>query len=189
MYKGKISISKFAERLRPVADVLSVSLIHEDSDRIPGLNKLDNVGRYRYVCPFDGHAWVEYREGSSVVLRFSNGCHPGALVHEFGHAVFGIEPSDPIFPSELDEWEWFGVESLVARKIQAFGLWAESSSDYNISSEDDFPGSGYEHRFSNHDYEFGDLSEARQKEFLEYALQTESKHSNDRYNELRKLVS
>ena len=188
MYKGKTPISKYAERLRPFADVVSVSLVHEDSDRISDHVELDGVTAFE--CPFDLNARIEHEQGKPVALRFGNGCHPGTLIHEFLHAVFGIEPSDPVFPSKLNEWEWFGLESLVARKVLAFGLWVESSRDYIISSESDFPGSGYKHKITEYDsYEFGDLSKARQKEFLGYALRTESECSEARYHELRRLVS
>lgn len=75
--------------------------------------------------PENGHA-LHYETRRMVVDR-KLAC-AGTIIHEMGHAF--VDESNP---EEADEWDWFGWEICLARKVGCYRRWSKSSRHYIVT--------------------------------------------------------
>lgn len=60
----------------------------------------------------------------------------GAIIHEMGHVFADRYPPDD---QKCQEWDWFGWEVALARKIGAVRVWSRHNSDYSTREDGSAP--------------------------------------------------
>lgn len=93
-------------------------------------------------APFANHLGVDYK---AKKVYYTADEQMGLLIHEMGH-VF----ASSLEPYDSDEWEFFGWEWTVARRVGCQTEWLHGTRDYGLE-----PGN-----------EFGSLSEKEKQELL-----------------------
>lgn len=88
----------------------------------------DELWKYRKgkwtPSPDDGHAL--HHETKEIVVQRSL-ANPGSIIHEMGHAF-----ADKTHPDNSDEWEWFGWEICLAKKVGCYQLWSKNTRSYIV---------------------------------------------------------
>lgn len=81
-----------------------------------------------YEAPF-----TSYRLGvhhRSKTVYWSEKVEVGEVIHEMGHVFASKRP-----PDLTEEWDFFGWEYILAKKVGALKEWTGSTSDYQVSED------------------------------------------------------
>lgn len=128
--------SSFGGQLALVSEAEFIQLFHKERSRRQGGYKdpkPENVPELSEAPFTSGHGIWWSRK---IIYAVHGLAGVGPIIHEMGHVFAAVHPPNHECEACV-EWNWFGWEGAVARKIGAFRTWSRQNTDYVIEENGD----------------------------------------------------